>query len=147
MTGYQLVNNASLLAACSTGDVNTVRFILHKRGDVETNDSGVTCLNRTAYCENPDSTTVLELLLERKAKVNIVNAYGTTPLMDAVKRCGNYKNDDSLRELAEVKIRMLVEAAADVNVKTPSYYGAESGKSLSWLAENRGNPTVFEILQ
>jgi ankyrin repeat protein len=96
--------------AVFSGDVNKLSEILESQPellDMRSGDSGNAMLHHAAY---RGKLAVVKELLRRNAKVNILNAYGSTPLQDCV------SGDSGTAEIAS----LLLKQGADFRIPNRS---------------------------
>lgn len=117
------------------GGIETVEFLLDKGAEIAPKEcmsgnscsiDGTTILHQAMYANNP---AIVELLIKRKAPLNVIDTNGSTPLMIAVNR-GSY-------DLAQI----LLDNDAEPDIKDSSF-----GRSALHIACSKGYDRIAEAL-
>lgn len=103
-----------LMLACRRNDLVSVQKILAKQVNIDQEDDDKTTALCYASRNDADDTKILELLVKKGAKVNIPNAYGRNPLIEAV-----FSN--SLK-----KVSFLLKNGAVINRKSNGFGGVSA---------------------
>jgi ankyrin repeat protein/predicted aspartyl protease len=123
-----------LLAACSNGNTSAAEILLSHGADPNAAGRHATCLSSAA-----DSTSVgcTRLLLEHHADPNQSAPEGTLPLMSAAAR--------GVPDSTEC-VRLLLDAGADVTIRTRPDRGQLVGKTAFDIAVERGAMQSIRLL-
>ncbi|HEY9000075.1 MAG TPA: ankyrin repeat domain-containing protein [Mucilaginibacter sp.] len=105
--------DACFIWACDCGNMNIIEYLLEKRIDVNTRSNGMTALHSAAFGGHPE---IVKLLLDRKADMEAINAYGGTVLSQTLWCLYNHKK----LKHSEI-MEMLISAGAHIKEEWQRY--------------------------
>ncbi len=123
------------LLSAIRGGKETVEFLLDKGAEIAPKEcmsgnsctiDGTTTLHHAMYANNPE---IVELLIKRKAPLNVIDSNGSTPLMIAVNR-----GSDEIAQL-------LIDNGADPDIKDIAY-----GRTALHIAASKGYQKIASVL-